>query len=190
MWTLHLYLSRPPDQVHLLRLLARLISTHLLRLHLRLYLSIGRFIYFRRVLILVRCDELRRINFVFYNGSGNNSVLMEHHSQNIQRSISAPAPAAELDDETVSPSTEMAEESLSSLSSNNESVNSSAARSHRQHGPHQRNPPTSLPVQLSYDRPNVKHPLQHQISAPVTVTEVASSRRYSRPMSRKELIKE
>ena len=120
--------------------------------------------------------------------SGNNSALMEHHSQHIQRSISAPA--TELDDETVSPSTEMADESLSSLSSNNESLNSSATRGHRQHVVQHRNPPTSLPVQLSYDRPNVKHPLQHQISAPVTITEVASSRRYSRPISKKELIKE
>lgn len=114
---------------------------------------------------------------------------MEHHSQQIQRSVSVPT--AEIDDETISPSTEMAEDSLSST---NESLPSHTSHCFSQqqqqyHLPHHRHPPVSLPIQLAYDRSSTKHPLQHQISAPVTVAEVASSRRYSRSLTKKEIIK-
>lgn len=112
---------------------------------------------------------------------------MDHHPQQVQRSISAPVP--EFDEETVSPSTEMAEDSLSStnesLTSPPHHILSSAPPSSYLHI----KPPTSLPVQSTFEISNIKHPLQHQISAPVTASEVTSSRRYSRSISKKEMIK-
>ncbi|KAK7574159.1 hypothetical protein V9T40_011350 [Parthenolecanium corni] len=124
-------------------------------------------------------------------GRGSSAALMDHHAQPMQRSISAPAPASatEYDEETTSPSTEMADDSLSST---NESLTSPPHHLHPPPPPNHplRNPPTSLPVQSTFDRPHhLKHPLQHQISAPVTGSNVPSSRRYSRSISKKELIK-
>lgn len=139
-------------------------------------------------------DVIREFpNFDF---SGGSSALMDHHTQPVQRSVSAPAPASvtEYDEESTSPSTEMADDSLSST---NESLTSPHHRLHQAAPPQPpppnhalRNPPASLPVQSAFDRPHhAKHPLQHQISAPVTGSNVASSRRYSRSISKKELIK-
>lgn len=113
---------------------------------------------------------------------------MDHHAQQAQRSTSTPG-VSELHEETASPLTELVEDSLSST---NESLTSPPHHSHPPppHTTHfHRNPPASLPVQSTFERSTIKHPLQHQISTPVTATEVASSRRYSRSISKKELIK-
>ncbi len=112
---------------------------------------------------------------------------MEQHRQQVQRTVTTTA--SEFDEETTSPSTEMADDSVSSA---NESLTSPPHQVHSTSSASSfilRNPPTSLPVQSTFEIRNVKPPLQHQISAPVTATEMASSKRYRRSTSKKELIK-